>query len=82
MIIKYYIFYLDRKISAPVGTHGYRPIDMYFATEIYNLDNVSIIFLPYFFKIILFCSKNMCLEHCTDFTYINCRGAAGRAAAS
>ena len=30
---------------------------MYFSTEIYGIDNVSIIFLPYFFKIILFYFK-------------------------
>jgi len=34
--------------------------NMYFATEMYDLDNVSIVFLLYFFKIILFCSKIVC----------------------
>ena len=34
--------------------------NMYFATEMYGLDNVSIVFLLYFFKIILSCSKIVC----------------------
>ena len=34
--------------------------NMYFATEMYDLDNVSIVFLLYLFKIILFCSKIVC----------------------